>query len=59
MNNNYQVSEFKVRLFNHSSNTISLTDAKLTNEMENMTQVRSPGVLVRVRFHFVLDDNSH
>jgi hypothetical protein len=26
--------------------------------MENKAQVRSPGVLVRVQFHFVLDDYS-
>jgi hypothetical protein len=26
--------------------------------MENMAQLRSPGALVRVRIHFVLDDCS-
>jgi hypothetical protein len=58
MNDNYQGSEIKVRLFNHSTNTISPTDAKYANEMENMAHLRSPGALVRVRIHFVLDDCS-
>jgi hypothetical protein len=52
-----QGSEIKVRLFKHSTNTISPTDATYTNGMENMAQLRILGVLVRVRFHFVLDDN--
>jgi hypothetical protein len=47
MNDYYQGSEIKVCLFKHSTNTISPTDAKKTNEMENKAQLRSPGVLVR------------
>jgi len=48
MNDHDQGSEIKVRRFNHSTNTISPTDAKLANGMENKAQLRSPGVLVRV-----------
>jgi len=58
MNDNYQGSEMKVPLFKHSTNTISPTDAKWAIGMENKAQLRSPGVLVRIRFHFVLDDYS-
>jgi hypothetical protein len=56
MNDHDQGSEIMVCPFKHSTNTISPTDATYTNGMENMVQLRSPGVLVRVRFHFVLDD---
>jgi len=56
MNNNYQGSKIKVRLFNHSTNTISPTDGKESTAMENKAQLRSRGVLVRVQFHFVLVD---
>jgi len=57
MKDHDQGSEIKVRLFKHSTNTISPTDATLANGMENMAQLRSPRVLVRsVRFHFALDD---
>jgi hypothetical protein len=57
LNDNHQGSEIKVYLFKHSTNTISPTDATLANGMENMAQLRSLGVLVRVQFHFVLDVN--
>jgi len=57
MTDHDQGSESKVRLFKRSTNTISPTDATLANGMENKAQLRSPGVLVRVRFHFVLVDN--
>ena len=56
MNDYDQGSDIKVRLSKHSTNTISPTDATYANGMENMAQLRSPGVLVRIRFHFVLDD---
>jgi hypothetical protein len=56
MNNHDQGSEFKVHLLNHSTNTISPTDATLANGMENMAHLRSPGLLVRVQFNFLLDD---
>ena len=58
MNDNHQGSEMKLRLFKHSTNAISQTDAKLAIGMENKAQFRSPGVLVRIQFHFVLDDYS-
>ena len=58
MNDYYQGSGTKVRLFKHLTNTISPTDAKYSNGMENEVLVRSPGVLVGVRFHFVLVDYS-
>jgi len=58
MNHNYQSSEMKVLLFTHSTNTISPTDAPWAIRMENKAQLRSPGILVRIRFHFVLDDYS-
>jgi len=48
MNDHYQGSEIMVRLFKHSTNTISPTDAKKSNGMENQAQMKSPGVLVRV-----------
>jgi len=48
----------KVLLFTHSTNTISPTDAPWAIRMENKAQLRSPGILVRIRFHFVLDDYS-
>jgi len=56
MNNNYECSEIKIRLFNHSPNTIPPTDAKYSNGMDNKGHLRSSGVLVTVRFHFVLVD---
>jgi len=56
MNDNYQGSEIKVRLFNHSTNTILPTDANQSTGRESKAQLRIPGVLVRVRFHFVLVD---
>jgi hypothetical protein len=59
LNDHDQGSEMKVRLFNHSTNTISPPDATEANGMQNMVQLRSPGVLVRVRFHFVSDDYCH
>ena len=58
MNDHYQGSEIMVRLFKHSTNTISPTDAKKSNGMENQAQMKSPGVLVRVWSHFVLVDYS-
>ena len=56
MNENYLGSEIKVRRFIHSTNTISPTDAKSLTVRENKAQLRIPGVLVRVRFHFMLVD---
>jgi len=56
MNDNYQGSEIKICLFKYSTNNISPTDAKQANGVENKVQLRSLGVLVRVQFHFVLDD---
>jgi hypothetical protein len=58
MNDNYQGSEITLCLFNYSTNTILPTDAKLANEMENMAHLRSPGAVVKVGIHFVLDDCS-
>jgi len=58
MNNNYPGSEIKILLFNHSTNTISLTDAKTSNGMENKGWLRSPGLFVRVCLLFVLADYS-
>jgi hypothetical protein len=52
----YQGSEIKVRLFKHSTNTISPTDTKLANGMESKLQLRSPGVFLRIQFHLVLND---
>jgi hypothetical protein len=52
----YQGSDIMVRLCIHSSNTILPTDTKWTNSMKNKVQLRSPWVLVRVQFHFMLDD---
>jgi hypothetical protein len=57
MNDHDQGSEIKVHLVKHSTNTISPTDATYTNGMENRAQLRSLGGLVRVRFHFMFDDN--
>jgi len=48
INDNFQGSVIKVHLFKHSTNTISSTDAKLSNGMENKALGRSRGVLVRV-----------
>jgi hypothetical protein len=48
LNNQSQVSEFKVRLLKHLTNIISLTDAKLANGLKNKAQFKSPGVLKRV-----------
>jgi hypothetical protein len=56
MNENYLGSEITVRHFKLSTNTISVTEAKLANEMDNIAQLRSPGAVVRVRSHFVLED---
>jgi hypothetical protein len=56
MNDHDLGSEMKVPLFKHSTNTIPPIDATWANGMDNMVQSRSPGVLVRVRFHFVLDE---
>jgi hypothetical protein len=58
MNDYYLGSVIKVRPLKHSTNTISPTDAKLANDMQKKAQLRSPGVLVRVRLHFLLDDYS-
>jgi len=57
MNDNYQDSDIKVRLFKHSTNTISQNDAKLSNSMENKVQLRSLGELVIDQLHCVLVDN--
>jgi len=46
MNNNFQGSEMKVCLFEHSTNTISPTDAKYAIGMENNAQLRGPGVVL-------------
>jgi hypothetical protein len=57
MKDHDQGSKINVRLFKHSTNTISPTDATSANGMENMAHLRRPGVLVSsVRLHFVLDD---
>jgi hypothetical protein len=56
MNDNYLGSEIEVHLFNHSTNTISATDGELSTVRENKGQLQSGGVLVGVRFHFVLVD---
>jgi hypothetical protein len=48
LNNQSQVSEFKVRLLKHLTNIISLTDAKLANGLKNKARFKSPGVLKRV-----------
>jgi hypothetical protein len=56
INDHDQGSEMKVRLFNHSTNTISPTDATQANGMESTAYCRRPGVLDSVRFHFMLDD---
>jgi len=58
INDHDQGSEMKVCLFKHSTNSISPTDANQANGMESKAQLRSPGVFVRIRFHFVLDDLS-
>ena len=58
MNDNYLGSVMKLRLFKHSTNTITPTDAKSANGMENEAQWRSPGVLVIIRFCSMLDDYS-
>jgi hypothetical protein len=58
INENDQGSEIKISHLKHSTNTISPTDAKQANEMDNIAQLRSPGALVRLQFHFVLDDYS-
>jgi hypothetical protein len=42
-NDNYLGSAIKVCLFTHSTNTISPTDAKWANGMENMALVGSIG----------------
>jgi len=56
MNKNHQANKIKVCLIKHSPNTISPTNAKYSNGMEKKAQLRSPGVWVRVQFHFVLID---
>jgi len=56
MNDNYLGSVIKVCLFKHSTSTISPTDGKYSNGMENQALGRCPGVLVRVRLLFVLID---
>jgi hypothetical protein len=43
-------------LFKHSTNTISPTDAKLSNGMDNKAQLTSPGVLVSFGFQIVVVD---
>jgi len=58
MHDTYPHSEIQVRLFTHSTEKISLTDAKYANGMENKAQLRSPGVLVRVWLHLVWVDYS-
>ena len=55
-NHNDLGSVIKVRLLEHSTNTVSPTDVKQSNDMDDDALVGSPGVLVRVQFHFVLDD---
>jgi hypothetical protein len=43
MNDNYLGSVIKLRLLKHSTSTISPTDEKLANGMENQALVRSIG----------------
>jgi len=56
MIDNYWGSVFKVCLFKHPTNTVSPTDAKLSNCLENKVLGNSPGVLVRVQLHLMLVD---
>jgi len=58
MNDNHLASVIKVHLFKQSTNTISPTDSKWANGVEKKVQLRGLGVLVRIRFHFMLDDYS-
>jgi len=48
INNNQQASEINISIFKHSTNTISPTDTKYSNQVESEVLLRLNAVLAKV-----------